>query len=251
AVALSLSKRLVRPLLRLAGGTQAVGVGDFRPLPEPPERDEVGQLTRSFNAMTRQLEEARQMVESNRRQLERSNVYLESVLSNLSSGVIAFDEGFRVTTVNQGAQAILQADLRAVIGRPLETVEGMLEFARVVRETFAAHDAVGSERQHWQQQFEITLAHAAAEGAATTVTLLARGTHLKVDGRGNGYLVVFDDITEVISANRTVAWGEVARRLEIGRASCREREWRWRGAGDTEREHKDRGQSGGRSGSWR
>ncbi|WP_459616039.1 sensor histidine kinase [Bordetella sp. 2513F-2] len=207
AVALSLSKRLVRPLLRLAAGTQAVGVGDYRPLPEPPERDEVGQLTRSFNAMTRQLDEARQMVESNRRQLERSNVYLETVLANLSSGVLVFDEGFRVTTVNQGAQNILQADLRSVIGRPLETVDGMLEFAQVIRQAFSAHAAVGSERSHWQQQFEVR------PGQGEPVALLARGTHLRADGRGNGYLVVFDDITEVISANRTMAWGEVARRL--------------------------------------
>ncbi|MGE6918874.1 ATP-binding protein [Achromobacter kerstersii] len=213
AVALSLSKRLVRPLLSLAGGTQAVGVGDYRPLPEPPERDEVGQLTRSFNAMTRQLDEARRMVESNRQQLERSNVYLESVLSNLSSGVLVFDESFRVTTVNQGAQTILGADLRSVIGRPLETVDGMLEFANIVRQAFSTHAAVGSERQHWQQQFEISPAQGDAPTAPHPLTLLARGTHLRVDGRGNGYLVVFDDITEVISANRTVAWGEVARRL--------------------------------------
>lgn len=236
AVALSLAKRLVQPLLRLAAGTQAVGVGDYTPLPEPNARDEVGQLTRSFNAMTRQLEEARRMVESNRRQLERSNVYLESVLSNLSAGVLVFDEAFRVTTVNAGAQSILQADLRSVIGRPLETVDGLLEFARIVREAFSAHTAVGSERLHWQQQFEITLAaptpapgtEAAATlapsimsphgatvmpHAAPVLTLLARGSHLKSDGRGTGYLVVFDDITEVISANRTVAWGEVARRL--------------------------------------
>ncbi|ARP92142.1 histidine kinase [Bordetella genomosp. 9] len=215
AVALSLSKRLVRPLLRLAAGTQAVAVGDYRPLPEPPERDEVGQLTRSFNAMTRQLDEARRMVESNRQQLERSNVYLESVLSNLSSGVLVFDEAFRVTTVNQGAQTILQTDLRSVIGRPLETVEGMLPFAQIVRQAFAAHAAVGSERQHWQQQFEIQLTPSAEEraGSSQTATLLARGTHLRVDGRGNGYLVVFDDITELMSANRAVAWGEVARRL--------------------------------------
>jgi nitrogen fixation/metabolism regulation signal transduction histidine kinase len=216
AVALSLSKRLVRPLLRLAAGTQAVGVGDYRPLPEPPERDEVGQLTRSFNAMTRQLDEARRMVESNRQQLERSNVYLESVLSNLSSGVLVFDESFRVTTVNQGAQTILQADLRSVIGRPLETVEGMLPFAQIVRQAFAAHAAVGSERQHWQQQFEIQLSQPVdhhPDAGEQTATLLARGTHLRVDGRGNGYLVVFDDITELMSANRAVAWGEVARRL--------------------------------------
>ncbi|CAM4122516.1 ATP-binding protein [Bordetella tumulicola] len=214
AVALSLSKRLVRPLLRLAAGTQAVGVGDYRPLPEPPERDEVGQLTRSFNAMTRQLDEARRMVESNRRQLERSNVYLESVLSNLSSGVLVFDENFRVTTVNQGAQSILQADLRSVIGRPLETVDGMLAFIQIVRQAFSQHAAVGSERLHWQQQFEISPASVAdSVESSQTLTLLARGTHLRVDGRGNGYLVVFDDISEVISANRTVAWGEVARRL--------------------------------------
>lgn len=215
AVALSLSKRLVRPLLRLAAGTQAVGVGDYRPLPEPPERDEVGQLTRSFNAMTRQLDEARRMVESNRQQLERSNVYLESVLSNLSSGVLVFDEAFRVTTVNQGAQTILQTDLRSVIGRPLETVEGMIAFAQIVRQAFAAHTAVGSERQHWQQQFDVMPAQSEthADSGAQSLTLLARGTHLRVDGRGNGYLVVFDDITELMSANRTVAWGEVARRL--------------------------------------
>ena len=213
AVALSLSRRLVRPLLTLASGTQAVSVGDYRPLPEPSRRDEIGHITRSFNAMTRQLDEARRMVESNRRQLERSNLYLESVLANLSSGVLAFDEGFRVTTVNRGAQTILRADLRAVTGRPLETISGMLGFASTIRQAFAAHAAVGSEREHWQQQFEIELDSPGEVGGQSSIILLARGTHLSVDGRGNGYLVVFDDITEVISANRTVAWGEVARRL--------------------------------------
>jgi nitrogen fixation/metabolism regulation signal transduction histidine kinase len=215
AVALSLAKRLVQPLLRLAGGTHAVGVGDYTPLPEQNARDEVGQLTRSFNAMTRQLEEARQMVESNRRQLERSNVYLESVLSNLSSGVLVLDEAFRLTMVNEGAQAILNVDLRTAVGRPLETVEGMLPFARIVRNAFATHTAVGSERLHWQQQFELTATGQAqpSEPIGTPQTLLARGSRLKSNGRSTGYLVVFDDITEVISANRTVAWGEVARRL--------------------------------------
>ncbi|CAM5469178.1 histidine kinase OS=Eoetvoesiella caeni OX=645616 GN=DFR37_107122 PE=4 SV=1 [Eoetvoesiella caeni] len=212
--ALALSRRLVRPLLTLAAGTQAVGVGDYRPLPEPPERDEVGQLTRSFNAMTRQLDEARHMVENNRLQLERSNVYLESVLSNLSSGVLVFDEGFRVSMFNQGAQSILRADLRSVKGCPLETVDGAFKLAQLIRHAFAAHAAVGSEKLYWQQQFELELEAAMDnETKMHTITLLARGTHLSVDGRGNGYLVVFDDISEVISASRTVAWGEVARRL--------------------------------------
>lgn len=213
-VALALSRRLVRPLLSLAAGTQAVGVGDYRPLPEPPERDEVGQLTRSFNAMTRQLDEARHMVESNRQQLERSNVYLESVLSNLSSGVLVFDEAFRVTMFNQGAQAILLTDLRSVKGRPLETVDGAFELSKLIRQAFVTHTAVGSERLYWQQQFELEVEAAMDnEKKKHVVTLLSRGTRLSVDGRNNGYLVVFDDISEVISANRTVAWGEVARRL--------------------------------------
>jgi nitrogen fixation/metabolism regulation signal transduction histidine kinase len=213
-VALAVSRKLVRPLLRLAAGTQAVGVGDYRPLPEPPEKDEVGQLTRSFNAMTRQLEEARRMVENNRQQLERSNVYLESVLSNLSSGVLVFDEAFRVTLFNQGAQNILHANLRAVKGRPLETADGGFEFSRLIRQAFAGHAAVRSEKPYWQQQFELDLGGASDnESGRHTVTLLARGTELSVEGGGHGYLVVFDDISEVISANRTVAWGEVARRL--------------------------------------
>lgn len=212
--ALAVSRRLVRPLLQLAAGTQAVGVGDYRPLPEPPEKDEIGQLTRSFNAMTRQLDEARRMVESNRQQLERSNVYLESVLSNLSSGVLVFDESFRVSMFNHGAQSILHVDLRVVKGRPLETVDGALGLAQRIREAFSEHAAVGSERPYWQQQFELELAPAPDnETKRHVVTLLARGTHLQVDDRGNGYLVVFDDISEVISANRAVAWGEVARRL--------------------------------------
>ena len=221
AAAFSISSRLVRPLLRLAEGTQAVGEGDYRPLPEPPARDEVGQLTRSFNVMTRQLDEARRMVESNRRQLERSNVYLESILSNLSSGVIVFDESFRVAMVNQGAQQILRADLRAVTGRPLETVDGMSDFTRRVRDAFAEYAAVGSVKQHWQRQFELSRPASADEAThlvsgvddPALTTLLARGSLLSVAGKLNGYVVVFDDITEVISANRATAWGEVARRL--------------------------------------
>ncbi|MDP4909824.1 MAG: ATP-binding protein [Burkholderiaceae bacterium] len=213
AVALYLSKKLVRPLLTLASGTQAVSIGDFRPLPEPPSNDEVGQLTRSFNDMTRQLEEARRMVETNRAQLERSNVYLESVLSNLSAGVLVFDQQFRLTTFNQGAQGILSVDLRAAPGRPLETIEGMIDFAGMIRQAFSQHAAVGSERTHWQEQFELRLPDLSDDKKFYTLTLLARGTQLLVDGRDNGYMVVFDDITEVMSANRSVAWGEVARRL--------------------------------------
>src|SRR5690606_6255742 len=114
----------------------------------------------------------------------------------------------------QGAQSILRVDLRSVKGRPLETVDGAFTLSQLIRHAFAAHAAVESERAYWQQQFELEREAASDnEAKKNVVTLLARGTHLTVDGRANGYLVVFDDISEVISANRTVAWGEVARRL--------------------------------------
>src|SRR5690606_3204789 len=145
---------------------------------------------------------------------EQTNLYLESILSNLSSGVLVFDEAFRVTLFNQGAQDILRLDLRTIRGRPLETADGALGLARLLREAFASHEAVESTRPYWQQQFELELEQAADnESKKHVVTLLARGTQLHMDGHGNGHLVVFDDISEVISANRTVAWGEVARRL--------------------------------------
>lgn len=213
AVALFLSKRLVQPLLVLAEGTQAVSVGDFRPLAEPPQNDEVGQLTRSFNAMTGQLEEARRLVDINRRQLEQSKLYTEGILANLSAGVLVFDEFFRITLFNQGAQSILGVDLRAAKGRPLETVPGALVLASTVKRAFSQLAATNSERLHWQEQFEVALPPEPGSDTEQTITLLARGTHLSLDGRGNGYVVVFDDITAVISANRTVAWGEVARRM--------------------------------------
>jgi nitrogen fixation/metabolism regulation signal transduction histidine kinase len=213
AVALFLSKRLVQPLLVLASGTQAVSVGDFRPLAEPPQNDEVGQLTRSFNAMTRQLEEARRLVDMNRRQMEQSKLYTEGILTNLSAGVLVFDEQFRITLFNQGAQSILGVDLRAAKGRPLETVPGALPLAATIKKAFSQLAATDSERLHWQEQFEITLPRPNTPETEQMLTLLARGTHLSADGRGNGYVVVFDDITAVISANRTVAWGEVARRM--------------------------------------
>lgn len=212
--ALAVSRKLVRPLLTLASGTQAVGLGDYRPLPEPPVRDEVGLLTKSFNAMTRQLEDARQMVDRHRHELEQSNLYLESVLSNLSSGVLVFDRAFKLSLFNQGAQNILHIDLRTIQGRPLETAEDASAFAQLIKKAFAAHNAVQSTRPYWQQQFEIETSNATDnERKKHVVTILARGTKLLLSGHDDGYLVVFDDISEVISASRTVAWGEVARRL--------------------------------------
>lgn len=210
-IALAIARRLVEPLLTLAEGTQAVAAGDYRQIPEPELKDEVGQLSRSFNLMTEQLEEARRQVQSNRLQLERSKVYLESVLAGLSTGVIVFDERFCVSMVNKGAQLILNQDLSWLVGRPLEINDHLLHFAQTVRRAFSSHAAVGSERLYWQEQTELLLIDELER--ERTITLLMRGTHLRVDDQATSYLLVFDDISDVISVNRAVAWGEVARRL--------------------------------------
>ncbi|HZJ97946.1 MAG TPA: ATP-binding protein, partial [Oligella sp.] len=135
----------------------------------------------------------------------------------LSSGVIVFDTRFNVSSVNRGAGDILRVDLRAAPGRPLEFIKGLGEFTKAIRNAFAKHAAVESEKAYWQEQIELNF-HAANESTESLeqhriCTLLMRGTRLMVDNHSTGYLVVFDDISEVMSASRTVAWGEVARRL--------------------------------------
>ena len=209
-IALWLAKRLVEPLLTLAEGTQAVAAGNYCKIPEPKQSDEVGQLSRSFNLMTSQLEEARQQVQNNRLKLERSNLYLESILASLTTGVMVLDQSFQVTRFNKGAQTILHEPLDELLGRPLEDNPRLAEFAQVIRRAFASHEAVGSDRLYWQEQIEL---YQEEPLQGRELTLLLRGTHLTSEDNKHNYLLVFDDISEVISANRAMAWGEVARRL--------------------------------------
>jgi nitrogen fixation/metabolism regulation signal transduction histidine kinase len=197
ALAFFLAERLVRPLLILAEGTQAVAAGDFTPRAIMATHDELGVLTQSFSKMTHQLAEARSDTERHRNQLEATSAYLESVLANLSAGVLAFDAGFRLRAANRGATAILGDDLAGAENLPLAQWPGHAEFAAAITAAFRERGA------QWQQQLNLGNAGAAQ-------ALLLRGSTLP---GGGGYVVVFDDITHVISAQRTAAWGEVAQRL--------------------------------------
>jgi nitrogen fixation/metabolism regulation signal transduction histidine kinase len=184
ALAVLLANRLSEPLANLAQATQAVARGDFSRQTPVISRDELGVLTESFNSMTRQLEEARRVVEANRMALESAKARLENILANLSAGVLVFDGALALSICNHGARAILGADLES--------------FAADMRERFRAHG-----EQAWQQQTELK---------GTGKTLLLRGTAL-ADDPGGGYVLVFDDITQLIHAQRATAWAEVARRL--------------------------------------
>lgn len=202
-----LASSMTAPLLQLAEGTRAVAEGNFAPVREFPGSDELNLLTQSFNAMTRQLTDARDTVEVKQRELENAKAYLERVLANLSAGVIVLDHGFRLVTANFGASRILGRALEQEIGRPLKELDEAL--ASAFAAGFAQQALAGSPRDSWQQQIEVKRA---SGSALEPLLLLARGSRLPLED-GVGYVIVFDDITQVISAQRAVAWGEVARRL--------------------------------------
>jgi nitrogen fixation/metabolism regulation signal transduction histidine kinase len=215
ASAFLIASNLAQPLLVLAEGTRAVAEGDLSPRPIVATSDELGTLTQSFNTMTGQLFEARSAVERNRAALQSAKAHLESVLENMSAGVIVLDADFNVVNSNEAVERILQHEAGGHVGRPLSAIEGLEAFAGVVTRAFSAQSAqsaAGAARQrtHWQQQVEIP--RRLGTGDDHDITLLARGSRLPV-GAGNGFIVVFDDISDVISAQRSIAWGEVARRL--------------------------------------
>ena len=203
-LAVVLSERFAAPLGELAAGTRAVAQGDFTQRTPVTSRDEMGVLTESFNTMTAQLAEAQQKTEESRRATETTRAYLESILGNLSAGVLAFDDGLRLRTANSSAAVILQQPLAELTGMPLSdwgrALPGLAPFAELAAEGFRA-----SRDGQWQKQAELTVAN-------LTRILMLRGSRLPVVPVA-GYVVVFDDVTDLAQAQRDAAWGEVARRL--------------------------------------
>jgi len=204
AAAFLLSQRLSAPLGLLAEGTRAVGKGDFTPVQPVRARDELGMLIKSFNVMTQRLSETSAVVESKQQQLETAKGYLESILAHLSSGVIAFHERLYIRTVNPTAAQILGIDLDTLRG--LKVLDWGEKEPRLApfSVTVSQHFQTAGEAE-WQEQIELPR-------ETGTQVLLVRGTKLPAEAEG-GYIVVFDDITRLIQAQRDAAWGEVARRL--------------------------------------
>ena len=208
-LAVLLGNQLARPLLVLAEGVREVAAGNLSPKAALQGKDELGGLTRSFALMTQQLADARTAVEQSMVKVDASRSKLQTILDNLTAGVIVLAERGLIRSSNPGATRILRAPMAAYEGRPLSEVPGLSEFAAAVERHFAAFlgDRDHHGLDHWQQPFEL---HASSSGAGQHATsLVARGAELP-DGT---QLLVFDDISEIVSAQRAQAWGEVARRL--------------------------------------
>lgn len=201
SAAFILARRFTAPLTILAEGTQAVAAGDLSPKQTVVANDELGILTQSFNRMTFQLREAHTETERHRSDLERARAYLQEVLDNLSAGVLAFDRRFVLKAVNGAARSLLEEDWVGLLSEPLEAWPRQEQMARTIRDGFAKH---GNET--WQIEVERVLPDGRKQ------QLMVHGSELP-EQSGGGYVVVFDDITELIKAQRATAWGEVARRL--------------------------------------
>ena len=211
-LAVVLGNQLARPLLLLAEGVSQVAAGDLTPKLAMQGKDELGGLTRSFATMTAQLAEARQAVESSMSQVDAARANLQTILDNLTAGVIVLNEKGELLSSNPGATRILKVPLAEHQGHALADVTGLEQFGQSVQAQFIDFLSARQEHEpdHWQQTFELGGSNASIHSPFDrSLTLVARGAELP----GNSRLLVFDDISEIVSAQRAQAWGEVARRL--------------------------------------
>jgi nitrogen fixation/metabolism regulation signal transduction histidine kinase len=205
-----LGSQLARPLLLLAEGVRQVAQGDLRPKAVLSSNDELGGLTRSFAVMTQQLADARSAVQQSMLQVDGARANLQTILDNLTTGVLVLDIYGHIRSSNPGAARVLQAPLVDYQSKLLSDVPGLEVFGKAVQAQFEAYLAENAAHglEHWQQTFELHGGFAGADDAA--VSLIARGA--KMPGTEE-CLLVFDDVSAMVSAQRADAWSEVARRL--------------------------------------
>ena len=212
-LAVVLGNQIARPLLLLAAGVRQVAAGDLTPKASLQGKDELDGLTRAFADMTQQLSDARQAVQGSMEQVSAARANLQTILDNLTAGVMVLDAQGVVQSSNPGATRILRVPLAVFEGRRLRDIEGLQAFGEDVQRQFDSFLGAHAEHglDHWQHSFELGNAAAKLIGrqADDALILVARGAELPDAKR----LLVFDDISEIVSAQRVQAWGEVARRL--------------------------------------
>lgn len=211
AIAFVLSRRLSAPLTVLAEGTKAIASGDYSTMLPENGKDELGVLVKSFNSMTRQLNDATKAEDSNRARVEAARGYLETILAHLSSGVMALNSRGELRTFNEAAINILGVPLESYVGFSLDEIIAKQARLESFFQSIAVHiqqddsekdGQKNTQKEEIQTQIELVT----AQGKQI---LTVRGTRLP-DG---GYVAVFDDATNMVQAQRDAAWGEVARRL--------------------------------------
>ena len=204
-VGIHLTRRLVSPLGNLAEGTRAVSRGNYQTQLPVTSSDELGILVQSFNEMTEKISVSQDALHQSRQYAEEQHAYLDTVLTHLSSGVISFDSYATLRTHNAGAERILSTSLTKYQRKSIDHIASELPEIEPLVSTFKSH--MQSGETEWQEQITLT-------GRIGQQTLICRGTRLpESTGDSAGYVIVFDDASELIKAQRDAAWGDVARRL--------------------------------------
>src|ERR1700685_210715 len=199
------AQRLVQPVQDLIAGTRAVAKGNYDTKLPLPSRDELGFLVTSFNDMTKRLGRAREETRRSQQAVEAERAGLAVILARLSTGVVALEPDLKVRTANQAASAILGVDLEAAIGKPFD--ESISDNALFTQFLSAIKQRLQPEQLDWREQIELL-------SETGKHVLMCACTALPNDAGGAaGVVLVFDDITTLLQAQRDAAWGEVARRL--------------------------------------
>ncbi len=210
--ALHSARRMVAPLRDLSEGTRAVAGGNYETQIRSTAQDEIGFLVASFNEMTRELKRAQHDTRESQRLVEAQRTYLETVLRWLSTGVLTLDTGRRIVTANHAAAEILGIGLDAAVGMPLgaladahpEMTSLMRTLAAQLDETEAETSLDGREApRNWRKEVGVDTPRGRRVLVCSAASL----------AEGEGYVIVFDDVTALIQAQRNAAWSEVARRL--------------------------------------
>jgi PAS domain S-box-containing protein len=198
------ARRLVEPIRDLAEGTRAVAAGDYDKRLPLPGRDELGFLVRSFNEMTRKLSLSRDQARRSQSQVETQRAYLETVLERLSSGVLTARQDGSLHTANTAAGQILALAPEEIVGHTLTELAKV--HTRLEPFVSAVQPLLHERNREWRA--EVTLF-----GQGGRQVLICRGSSLPDAAMRGGHVIVFDDVTALIQAQRDAAWGEVARRL--------------------------------------
>jgi PAS domain S-box-containing protein len=199
------AQRLVQPVQDLIAGTRAVAKGNYDTKLPLPGRDELGFLVTSFNDMTKRLGRAREETRRSQQAVEAERAGLAVILARLSTGVVSLEPDLKIRTANQAASAILGVDLEAAIGKPFdESISGTGLFSQFLS---AIKQRLQPGELDWREQIELL-------SDSGKQVLMCACTALPNDAGGAaGVVLVFDDITTLLQAQRDAAWGEVARRL--------------------------------------
>ncbi|MGF1642690.1 MAG: ATP-binding protein [Thiotrichales bacterium] len=202
-----LSRRMLAPVVELASATRAVAEGDYQQRLPVLNHDELGFLVQSFNEMTSAIRHARESADLSQRLLEGQRSYLQAVLGHLSSGVLTLDCNLNLRTANDAADQILELEqpLQEAVGEPIASIAARLPLLQSLYEQLEPELVQGAHE--WRREVRLF-------GERGRKVLVCRGVELPVPGRkSGGQVIVFDDVTALIQAQRDAAWGEVARRL--------------------------------------